>query len=59
MAVVPSPCIRVTIEQSLKHDVAKVSECCYLWRMKINTRKIKDMIVSTTHKASPVTPIDY
>ena len=41
MAVVPSPGIRVTVAQSLIHDLSRVSEWCDLWRMKLNVSKTK------------------
>ena len=39
MAVVPSPGIRVTVAESLSHDLFKVSEWYDLWAMKLNTSK--------------------
>ena len=56
MAVVPSPDIRVTVAESLIHDLGRVSEWCDLWGMKLNASKTKTMIVSrscTVHPQSP------
>ena len=56
MAVVPSPGIRVAVEESLIHDLGRVSEWCDLWEMKLNVSKTKTMIVSrscTMHPRSP------
>ena len=36
MAVVPSPCVRVAVAESLNRDLSRVSEWCNLWRMKLN-----------------------
>ena len=36
IAVVPSPAVRVTVAQSLSHDLVKVSEWCDLWGIKLN-----------------------
>ena len=46
IAVVPSPGVRVTVEESLSLDPVKVSEWCDLWGMKLNASKTKTMIVS-------------
>ena len=43
--VVPSPGVRVTVAESLNHDLGKVSEWSDLWGMKLNTSKTKTMIV--------------
>ena len=54
MAVVPSPGIRVAVAGSLIRNLGRVSEWCYLWRMKLNATKT--MIVSrscTVHPQSP------
>ena len=39
IAVVPSPGLRVAVAESLSRDLAKVSECCDLWGMKLNASK--------------------
>ena len=55
-AVVPSPGFRVALEESLIHDLGRVSEWCDLWGMKLNASKTKTMIVSrscTMHPQSP------
>ena len=61
MAVVPSPGVRVTVAESLIHDLFRVNEWCDLWGMKMNTSKTKTMIISrsrTMHPQSPPLTID-
>ena len=56
MADVPSPCVRVTVAESLIRDLGRVNERCDLWGMKLNASKKKSMIVSrscTMHLQSP------
>ena len=53
MAVVPSPGVRVTVAESLIRDLGRVSECCDIWVMKLNTSKTKTMIVSRPRKIHP------
>ena len=56
MAVVSSPDIRVTVAESLIHDLGGVSEWCDLWEIKLNVSMTKTMIVSrscTMHLQSP------
>ena len=55
MAVVPSPGVRVTVTESLIHDLGRVSEWCYLKGMKLNASKTKTMISRsrTMHPQSP------
>ena len=60
MAVVPSPCVRVTVAESMIRDLFRVSEWCDIWGMKLNASKIKTMIVSmscTMHPQSPTLTI--
>ena len=60
MAVVPSPCVRVTVAESLIRDLGRVSEWCDLWGMKLNASKTKTMVVSRScimHSQPP--PINY
>ena len=45
MAVVPSPCVRVAVAESLIRDLGRVSEWCDLWGMKLNASKTKTVIV--------------
>ena len=45
MAVVPSPGVRVAVEESLIRDLGRVSEWCDLWGMKLNASKTKTVIV--------------
>ena len=60
IAVVPSPGVRVTVVESLIHDLGRVSEWCNLWGMKLNVSKTITMIVSrscTMHPQSPALTI--
>ena len=56
MAVVPFPGIRVTVAESLIHDLGRVSEWYDLWGMKLNASKTKTMIVSRSCKMHPQSP---
>ena len=56
IAVVPSPGVRVTVAESLSHDLVKVSEWCDLWRMKLNASNTKTMIVSRSRILHPQSP---
>ena len=56
MADVPSPGIRVTVAESLSHDLMKVSEWCDLWGLKLNESKTKTIIVSRSHTMHPQSP---
>ena len=61
MAVVPSPDGRVTVAEFPIRDLARVSEWCDLWGMKLNASKAKTIIVSmsrTMHPQSPPLTID-
>ena len=61
MVVVPSPGARVTVAESLNHDLVRVNAWCDLWGMKLNASKTKTMIVSrsrTMHPQSPPLTID-
>ena len=57
MAVVPSPGTRVTVAESLNHDLIRVHAWADLWRMKLNASKklyLKlTMIVSRSHTMHP------
>ena len=56
MAVVPSPGVRVAVEESLIRDLGRVSKWCDRWGIKLNATKTKTMIVSrsrTVHSQSP------
>ena len=59
MAVVPSPCVRVAVAESLIRDLGMVSEWCDLWGMKLSASKTKTMIVSRSltmhHQWPPLT----
>ena len=50
----PSPCIRVTVAESLSRDLVKVSEWCELWGMKLNASK--SMLVSRSRTMHPKSP---
>ena len=54
IAVVPSPGVRVTVAESLRRDLVKVSEWCDLWGMKLNASKTKTMIVSRSRTMHPL-----
>ena len=41
MAAVPSPGARVTVAESLNHDLVRVNARCDLWGMKLNASKTK------------------
>ena len=56
IAVVPSPCNRVAVAESLSRDLMKVSEWFDLWRMKLNTSKTKTMIISRSSTMHPQSP---
>ena len=53
MTVVPSPGIRVTVAESLIHDLSWVSEFYHLWVMKLNVSMTKTMIVSRLRAMHP------
>ena len=53
MAVVPSPGVRITVAESLIHDLGIVSEWCGLWGMKLIACKTKIMIVSRSCTVHP------
>ena len=53
-AVVPSPGIRVTVTESLIHDLCRVSEWCDLSGMKLNASKTKTMIVCRSCTMHPL-----
>ena len=55
IAVVPSPG-RVAVAEFLSRDLVKVIEWCNLWGMKLNTSKIKTMIVSRSRTMHPQSP---
>ena len=44
---------RVAVAEFLGRDLAKVNEWCNLWGMKLNTSKIKTMIVSRSRTMHP------
>ena len=56
MAVVPSPCVRVAVAESLIPELGRVSEWCGLWGMNLNARKTKTMIVSRSRTVHPSHP---
>ena len=56
MAVVPSLGVRVTVAESLIHDLSRVSEWCGLYGIKLNPSKTKAMIVSRSHTMLPQSP---
>ena len=56
MAVGPSPGVRVTVAESLIHDLGRVSEWCDLWGKKLNESKTKTLIVSRSRTMHPQLP---
>ena len=56
MALVPSPGVRVAVEESLISDLFRVSEWCDLWGMKLNASKTETMIVSRSRSMHPQSP---
>ena len=56
MTGVSSPGIRVSVAESLIHDLDRVSEWCDRWRMKLNGSKTKTIIVSLSHTMHPQSP---
>ena len=56
MAVVSSPGVKLTVTESLIHDLGRVSEWCDLWRIKLNASKTKTMIVSRSFTMHPLSP---
>ena len=58
VAVVPSPGERVTVSESMNHDLNRVSVWHNLWRKKLNASKTKTMIVSRSCTVHPqLTPL--
>ena len=58
VAVVPSPGERVAVSESMNRDLKTVSVWCDLFRMKLNERKTKTMIVSRSCTDFPqLTPL--
>ena len=53
MAVVPSPCLGVTVTEPLIRDLGRVSEWYNLWGMKLNASNTKTMIVSKSRTMHP------
>ena len=56
MAVVPSPCIRVTVAESPTPDHGRVNEWCDLCGLKLNASKAKTMIASRSRIMHPQSP---
>ena len=56
MTVVPTPCVRVTVVESLIRDLGRDSKWCDLWGMKLNASKTKTMIVSRSRTVHPQSP---
>ena len=53
IVVVPSPGVRVTVEESLLRDLVKVCAWCDLWGMKLNASKSETLIVSRSCAMHP------
>ena len=56
LEVVPSPYLKSVIWESLSRDLAKISEWCRLWGMKMNPNKTQSMIVSRSRTLQPQHP---
>ena len=56
MAVMPSTGVRVTVAESLIHDLGRVSGWCDLWGLKLNASKTNTMIVSRSRTMHPQSP---
>ena len=56
LAVVPSSDKRSVISNSLNRDLAKISEWCRMWGMKMNPNKTQSMIVSRSRTLQPQHP---
>ena len=56
MTVVPSPGVRITVAESLKRDLGRVSEWCDLLGIKLNAGKTKTMMVSRSSTLHPQSP---
>ena len=56
LAVVPSPDMRSVISDSLNRDLAKISNWCRLWGIKMNPNKAQSMIVSRSRTLQPQHP---
>ena len=56
IADVSSPGVRVTVAESLRRDLVKISEWCDLRGMKLNASKTKTMIVSKSLTILPQSP---
>ena len=56
IAVVPSPCVRVKVAESLSGDLVKVSEWCDHWMMKLNASMTKTMKASRSRTMRPQSP---
>ena len=56
LAVVPSPCLRNTVADSLNRDLTRIYEWCKLWGMKLNPSKTQNMIVSRSRTLLPLHP---
>lgn len=56
VAVVPSPDQRCSVTESLNRDLAKISEWCKFWGMKLNASKTQSLIVSRSRTVIPIHP---
>ena len=56
IAVIPSPGQRQLVSQSMNRDLAKISDWCSLWGMKLNPNKTQSMIVSRSRTLYPNHP---
>ena len=58
VAVVPSPCERAAVSESMNRDLNRGSAWCNPWGLKLNASKTKIMIVSRSRTVHPqLTPL--
>ena len=55
-ATIPTPGVRSCVADSLNRDLARISEWCRIWGMKLNPRKTQTMTVSRSRTLYPPHP---
>ena len=56
LAVIPSPNHRRSVSESLNRDLAKISDWCKFWGMKLNATKTQSLIISRSRTLVPNHP---
>ena len=56
ISVIPKPTDRNRVSESMNRDLAKISDWCNLWGMKLNPNKTQSMIVSRSRTPDPIHP---